>query len=139
MKIKYEAKDGQVFLDEASCLAYEAKLDKEQDEAMATLNRLCKFFDTDGNRFSLDDKENPEANIYGVVIKNCTDEERDTILYVFGQLFDDLYQALFDSDFDCNNEVVLVYDWTFNQGCWTELDWEKQDYHKFITKVLEGA
>ena len=138
MKIKYEAKDGQVFFDEASCLAYEAKLDKEQDEAMATLNRLCKFFDIDGNRFSLDDKKNPEANIYGVVIKNCTDEERDTILYVFGQLFDDLYQALFDSDFDCNNEVVLVYDWTSNRG-WTELDWEKQDYHKFITKVLEGA
>lgn len=138
MKIKYEAKDGQVFFDEVSCLAYEAKLDKEQDEAMATLNRLCKFFDTDGNRFSLDDKENPEANIYGVVIKNCTDEERDTILYVFSQLFDDLYQALFDSDFDCNNEVILVYDWTSNRG-WTELDWEKQDYHKFITKVLEGA
>ena len=138
MKIKYEAKDGQVFFDKESCLAYEAKLDKEQDEAIATLNRLCKFFDTDGNRFSLNDKENPEADIYGVVIKNCTDEERDTILYVFSQLFDDLYQALFNSDFDCNNEVVLVYDWTSNRG-WTELDWEKQDYHKFITKILEGA
>lgn len=138
MKIKYEAKDGRVFFDEASCLAYEAKLDKEQSEAMATLNRLCKFFDTDGNRFFLDDKENPEANIYGVVIKNCTDEERDTILYMFGQLFDYLYQALSGSDFDYNNEVILIYDWTSNQG-WTELNWERQDYHKFITKVLEGA
>lgn len=138
MKIKYEAKDGQVFFDEASCLAYEAKLNKERNEAIDTLNRLCKFFDTDGNPLIVKEGENPEADIYGVVIKHCSDEEKKTILFLFGQLFDDLYQALSFSDFDSENEVTLVYDWTTSNG-WTELDWEKQDYHKFVTKILEGA
>lgn len=138
MKIKYEAKDGQVFFDEASCLAYEAQLDKERNEAIDMLNRLCKFFDTDGNPLIIKEEENPETNIYGVVIKHCSDEEKETILFLFGQLFDDLYQALSFSDFTSENEVTLVYDWTTNNG-WTELDWEKQDYHKFVTKILEGA
>lgn len=138
MKIKYEAKDGQVFFDEASCLAYEAKLEKEHNEAIDTLNRLCKFFDTDGNPITIKDGENPESDIYGVVIKNCSDEEKETILFLFGQLFDDLYHALHYSNFDSKNEVTLVYDWTTSNG-WTELDWEKQDYHKFIAKILEGA
>lgn len=129
---------GQIFFDEVSCLAYEAQLDKEHDEAITTLNRLCKFFDTDGNPIILDNKENPESNIYGVVIKNCSDKEKDTILFIFGQLFDDLYHALNDSNFNCENEITLVYDWTSSRG-WTELDWEKKDYHKFIAKIMERA
>lgn len=138
MKIKYEAKDGQVFFDKASCLAYEAQLDKERNEAIDILNRLCKFFDTDGNSLIIKEGENPEADIYGVVIKPCSDEEKQTILFLFGQLFDDLYQALSCSSFDSENEVTLVYDWSTSNN-WTELDWEKQDYHKFVTKILEGA
>lgn len=139
MVIKYEARDGQVFFDESACFAYEAQLDKKQDETVAMLNRLCKFFDTEGNPIAIDSKdENLESNIYGIVIKHCTDEEKDAILFTFGQMFDDLYCALRDSDFDCENEVILVYDWTSNRG-WTELDWEKQDYHRFIEKVMEGA
>lgn len=138
MRIKYEAKDGQVFFDEASCLAYEAKLEKERNEAIDTLNRLCKFFDTDGNPITINDGENPESDIYSVVIKHCSDEEKRTILFLFGQLFDDLYHALSSSDFDCENEVTLVYDWTTSNG-WTELDWEKKDYHSFVAKILEGA
>ena len=138
MIIKYEARDGQVFFDEDACRNYEAKLDKAESETVTLLNRFCKFFDTNGNQIILTNREPTEGNIYGVSIKNCSKDEAEMISSIFENLFEDLHWALYNSDFDVNNEVILVYDWTTGIG-WTEIDMEKQEWHNFVTKIIEGA
>jgi len=38
------------------------------------------------------------------------------------------------------NEIILIYDWTGEHGGgWAELDFEQQDFHKFVNKVMGWA
>ena len=52
--------------------------------------------------------------------------------------FDDLYFALTESNFQTNCEVILVYDWTGDGRDWFEIDYEKQEWFKFVSAVLGG-
>lgn len=138
MEIKYIAKDGKPFDSEMECVAHELALDKEAVEEAEILNQFCKFFDSDGNQFKIDATYD-ESKIYGVSIK-CPGGEAYDIINIFSKRFDDLNYALQASDFGMENEIILVYDWTGEHGGgWAELDFEQQDFHKFVNKVMGWA
>lgn len=136
MKIKtsYVADDGTVFNTESECRDYEARTSKIIADELAVVHRVCKFFNTDGKQISLDYRFK-ETDVYGVRI-NCPADEVDDVMTIFGKHFDDLYFALESSDFQTNCEVVLVYDWTGDGRGWTEIDYEKQEWFKFISAVM---
>lgn len=137
IKTSYVADDGTIFETEADCIQYEASKDRQIGEEVKLLNRVCKFFTSTGKQFEIDGTFN-EHEIYGINI-SCSPDEVDDVLTAFGNHFDDLYFALQQSDFETNSEVVLTYDWTGNCSGWTEIEYDKQEYLKFMEKVLGWA
>ena len=139
MKIKtsYVADDGTEFDTESKCRDYEAKTSKVIADELAVVHRVCKFFNSEGKQIQLDYRFN-ESDVYGVRI-NCSANEVDDIMTIFGKHFDDLYFALASSDFQTNSEVILIYDWTGSGDGWLEIDYEKQEWFSMINKVMEGA
>lgn len=138
IKTTYIANDGTPFATEQECLDYEASRDREIAHEVNFLNRVCKFFDTDGKQVKIDHTFN-ESNIYAVRIIHCTSDEADDVETIFRKYFNDLYYSLLDSDFGCNHEVILAYDWTDKGSGWTEIDHERKEWFEFLKKVLEGA
>ena len=137
MKIKtsYVADDGTEFDTESKCRDYEAKTSKVIADELAVMHRVCKFFNSEGKQIQLDYRFN-ESDVYGVHI-NCSADEVDNVMTIFGKHFNDLYFALASSSFQTNCEVILVYDWTDYGRDWFEIDCEKQEWFKFIFAVLE--
>lgn len=134
IKTSYVADDGTEFNTESECRNHEAKISKVIANELATVNRLCKFFNSGGQQISLDYRFN-ESDVYGVRI-NCPADEVDDVMTIFGNHFDGLYFALEGSDFQTNCEVILVYDWTGSGHGWFEIDYEKQEWFTFISAVL---
>lgn len=134
IKTSYVADDGTEFDTESKCRDYEAKTSKIIANELATVNRLCKFFNSGGQQISLDYRFN-ESDVYGVRI-DCPADEVDDVMTIFRNHFDDLYSALESSDFQTNYEVILVYDWTDYGRGWSEIDYEKQEWFKFISAVV---
>lgn len=136
MKVKtsYVADDGTEFDTEEECMKYESKKNKQISDEVAILNRVCKFFDSSGKQFLIDSKFK-ETDVYGINIK-CPADEVDDVMTIFGKHFDDLYFALASSGFQTNSEVILVYDWTGSGYSWIEIDYEKQEWFKFVSAVL---
>lgn len=136
MKIKtsYVAEDGTEFNTEKECRDYEAKTSEVIANELAVMRRVCKFFNSEGKQIQLDYRFD-ESNVYGVRI-NCLADEVDDVMTIFGKHFDDLYFALESSNFLTSCEVILVYDWTGNNAEWYELDYEKQEWFKFICAVM---
>lgn len=139
MRIKtcYVADDGTEFEKESECRDYELRTSKVIADELAVVHRLCKFFNAEGKQISLDYRFN-ESDVYGVRIK-CPADEVDDVMTIFGKHFDDLYFTLEGSDFQTNCEVILVYDWTGDGKGWSEIDYEKQEWHRFVSAVMEGA
>lgn len=134
IKTSYVAEDGTEFNTESECRDYEARTGKIIADELATVNRLCKFFDSCGKQITLDYRFN-ESHVYGVRI-NCPADEVDDVMTIFGNHFDDLYFALESSDFQTNCRVILVYDWTSGGGGWSEIDYEEQEWLKFVSAVM---
>lgn len=136
MKIKtsYVADDGTEFDTESKCRDYEARTSKIIADELAVVHRVCKFFNSEGKPIQLDYRFN-ESDVYGVHI-NCPADEVDDVMTIFGKHFDDLYFALEGSNFQTNCEAILVYDWTSDGGGWFEIDYEKQEWFKFIFAVM---
>ncbi len=134
IKTSYVADDGTEFDTESKCRDYEARTSKIIADELAVVHRVCKFFDAEGNQISLDYRFN-ESDVYGVRI-HCPADEVDDVMTIFGNHFDDLYFALEGSSFQTNCEVILVYDWTGNGGGWSEIDYEKQEWFKFVSAVM---
>jgi hypothetical protein len=134
IKTSYVADDGTEFNTESECRNHEAKISKVIADELATVNRLCKFFNSGGRQISLDYRFN-EADVYGVRIK-CSADEVDDVMIIFKNHFDDLYYALEYSEFQTNCEVILVYDWINGGEGWYEVDYEKQEWFAFISAVL---
>lgn len=136
MKIKtsYVADDGTEFDTESKCRDYEAKTSKVIADELAVVHRVCRFFNSEGKQIQLDYRFN-ESDVYGVRI-NCLADEVDNVMTIFGKHFDDLYFALASSSFQTNCEVILVYDWTDYGRDWFEIDYEKQEWFKFVSAVL---
>lgn len=134
IKTSYVADDGTEFDSESKCRDYEAKISKVIADELATVNRVCKFFNSGGQQISLDYRFN-ESEVYGVCI-NCPVDEVDDVMTIFRNHFDDLYFALEGSDFQTSCEVILVYDWTGDGRGWSEIDYEKQEWFKFIFAVM---
>ena len=139
MKIKtsYVADDGTEFDTENKCRDYEAKTSKVIADELAVMHRVCKFFNSEGKQIQLDYQFN-ESDVYGVRI-NCSADEVDNVMTIFGKHFDDLYFALASSNFQTNSEVILVYDWTGSGDGWLEIDYEKQEWFSLVNKVMERA
>jgi hypothetical protein len=137
IKTSYVADDGTIFSTEEECVEYEARKNKQITDEVALLNRVCKFFDSSGKQFLIDNKSR-ETDVYGINIK-CPADEVDDVMTVLGNHFDDLYYALEASDFQTNSEVVLVYDWTGSGHGWLEIDYEKQEWFNMVNKVMGGA
>lgn len=139
MKIKtsYVADDGTEFDTESKCRDYEAKTSKIIADELAVMHRVCKFFDSEGKQIQLDYRFN-ESDVYGVRI-NCSANEVDDVMTIFGKHFDDLYFALASSGFQTNCEVILVYDWTDSGHGWIEIDYEKQEWFNMANKVMGGG
>lgn len=136
MKIKtsYVADDGTEFDTESKCRDYEAKTSKVIADELAVMHRVCRFFNSEGKQIQLDYRFN-ESDVYGVRI-NCSADEVDNVMTIFGKHFNDLYFALASSSFQTNCEVILVYDWTDYGRDWFEIDYEKQEWFKFVSAVL---
>lgn len=134
IKTSYVADDGTEFNTESECRNHEAKISKVIADELATVNRLCKFFNSGGRQISLDYRFK-ESDVYGIRIK-CSVDEVDDVITIFRNHFDDLYFALKGSDFQTNCEVILVYDWTGDGRGWSEIDYEKQEWFAFISAVL---
>lgn len=137
IKMSYVADDGTIFKTEQECVEYEARKLKKDAETAALLNRVCKFYRSEGERFQIDTTFK-ETDIYGINLK-CSVDEIEKVMSAFGSHFDDLYFALEASDFQCNGEAILVYDWTGSGHGWTEVDCEKQEWFSMVNKVMEGA
>lgn len=139
MKIKtsYVADDGTEFDTESKCRDYEAKTSKVIADELAVVHRVCRFFNSEGKQIQLDYRFN-ESDVYGVRI-NCSANEVDDVMTIFGKHFDDLYFALASSGFQTNSEVILVYDWTGSGDGWIEIDYEKQEWFSMVNKVMGGA
>lgn len=139
MKIKtsYVADDGTEFDTESKCRDYEAKTSKVIADELAVMHRVCKFFGSEGKQIQLDYRFN-ESDVYGVRI-NCSANEVDDVMTIFGKHFDDLYFALASSGFQTNCEVILVYDWTGSGHGWVEIDYEKQEWLNMANKVMGGV
>lgn len=134
IKTSYVADDGTEFDTESKCRDYEAKTSKVIADELAVVHRVCKFFNSEGKQVQLDYRFN-ESDVYGVRI-NCPANEVDDVMTIFGKHFDDLYFALTESNFQANCEVILVYDWTGDGRDWFEIDYEKQEWFKFISAVM---
>lgn len=137
IKTTYVADDGTIFETESACLQYEARKRTKYAQEVEFVNKLCKFFDTDGERLEADDVFN-ENKIYAVTI-DCAPDDVEAIMNIFGDHFDDLYYALESSDFQTDCEVTLVYDWTGNSDGWKEIDYEQKTYLEFMKKVMGWA
>ena len=137
IKTSYVADDGTIFSTESECVEYESRKNKQIADEVALLNRVCKFFDSSGNQFLIDNKFR-ETDVYGINIK-CPADEVDDVMTVLGNHFDDLYYALEASDFQTSSEVILAYDWTGSGHGWFEIDYEKQEWLSMINKVMGGA
>ena len=137
IKMSYVADDGTIFKTEQECVEYEARKLKKDVETATLLNRVCKFYCSKGNRFQIDTTFK-ETDIYGVNLK-CSVDEIEEVMSAFSSHFDDLYFALEASDFQCDGEAILVYDWTGSGRGWTEIDYEQQEWFSMVAKVMEGA
>lgn len=134
VKVSYIADDGAVFSTESECVDYENRQKQRAEKDVRVFNEYCKFFDAEGTQFQID-KHFSEGSIYGVSIRSTPNEMIDVILNLFGSHFDSLYWALESSDYQSNNEVILVYDWIGGDG-WKEIDYEQREYLKFIKGVM---
>ena len=134
IKTSYVADDGTEFDTESKCRDYEAKTSKVIADELAVMHRVCRFFNSEGKQIQLDYRFN-ESDVYGVRI-NCPADEVDDVMTIFGKHFDDLYFALASSSFQTNCEVILVYDWTDYGRDWFEIDYERQEWFKFVSAVL---
>ena len=134
IKTSYVADDGTEFDTESKCRDYEAETSKVIADELAVVHRVCKFFNAEGKQIQLDYRFN-ESDVYGVHI-NCSADEVDNVMTIFGKHFDDLYFALASSSFQTNCEVILIYDWTDYDRDWFEIDYEKQEWFKFVSAVL---
>lgn len=137
IKTSYVADDGTEFDTESKCRDYEAKTSKIIADELAIVHRVCKFFNSEGKQIQLDYRFN-ESDMYGVRI-NCSANEVDDMMAIFGKHFDDLYFALASSGFQTNSEVILVYDWTGSGDGWIEIDYEKQEWFSMVNKVMGRA
>ena len=134
IKTSYVADDGTEFDTESKCRDYEAKTSKVIADELAVMHRVCRFFNSEGKQIQLDYRFN-ESDVYGVHI-NCSADEVDNVMTIFGKHFNDLYFALASSSFQTNCEVILVYDWTDYGRDWFEIDYERQEWFKFVSAVL---
>ena len=137
IKMSYVADDGTVFKTEEECVEYETRKLKKDVDTATLLNRVCKFYRSDGDRFQIDTTFK-ETDIYGINLK-CSVDEIEEVMSAFGSHFDDLYFALEASDFQCNGEAILVYDWTGSGRGWMEIDLEHQEWFNMVAKVVEGS
>lgn len=137
IKMSYVADDGTVFKTEQECVEYEARKLKKDVETVTLLNRVCKFYRSEGDRFQIDTTFK-ETDIYGINLK-CSVDEIEEVMSAFGSHFDDLYFALEASNFQCKGEAILVYDWTGSGHGWMEIDLERQEWFSMVAKVMEGA
>lgn len=137
IKMSYVADDGTIFPTEQECVEYETRKLKKDVETATFLNRVCKFYRSEGDRFQIDTTFK-ETDIYGVNL-DCPVEEIEEVMSAFGSHFDDLYFALEASDFQCDGKAILVYDWTGNGRGWIEVDLEQQEWFNMVAKVIEGA
>lgn len=137
IKMSYVADDGTVFDTESACVEYETRTLKKDVDTVTLLNRVCKFYRSEGDRFQIDTTFK-ETGIYGINLK-CSVDEIEEVMSAFGSHFDDLYFALGSSDFQCNGEAILVYDWTGSGRGWMEIDLEHQEWFGMVAKVMEGA
>ena len=137
IKMSYVADDGTIFKTEQECVEYETRKLKKDVETATLLNRVCKFYRSEGDRFQIDTTFK-ETDIYGVNLK-CSVDEIEEVMSAFGSHFDDLYFALKASDFQCDGEAILVYDWTGSGRGWMEIDLEHQEWFSMVAKVMEGA
>lgn len=137
IKMSYVADDGTVFKTEQECVEYETRKLKKDVETVTLLNRVCKFYRSEGDRFQIDTTFK-ETDIYGINLK-CSVDEIEEVMSAFDSHFDDLYFALESSDFQCDGEVILVYDWTGSGRGWMEIDLEHQEWFSMVAKVMEGA
>lgn len=137
IKMSYVADDGTVFNTESACVEYETRKLKKDVDTVTLLNRVCKFYRSEGDRFQIDTTFK-ETDIYGINLK-CSVDEIEEVMSAFGSHFDDLYFALESSDFQCDGEAILVYDWTGSGRGWMEIDLEHQEWFSMVAKVMEGA
>lgn len=138
IKTIFVANDGKEFSTEAECTRYENSQDRQRIEEAAFLNRVCKFFNAEGEQIVLN-TEFKEEDIYGVVIYCSMDEVHD-VRTTFGNHFDSLYYALEASSFGSNcSEVVLAYKWFGEYSNWCEIEYDEREWYSFIKKVLEWA